>query len=65
MSTDVNPLPDGETLRRMIEAEQQSRVQACQQALQAVLVEHRCELFAQPQVTSDGRIVAVVGLRAT
>lgn len=42
-----------------IEADRKRRAEAAARALQAVLARYRCQLVAVPQLTTDGRIVAV------
>jgi pyruvate/2-oxoglutarate dehydrogenase complex dihydrolipoamide acyltransferase (E2) component len=48
----------------LIAADKERRVQAAAEAVQAALREHECDLVAVPQVTPDGRIVAVVQIVA-
>ena len=45
---------------QLVEADKQVRIQAAATAVQAALLEHGCDLVAVPQITPDGRIVAVV-----
>lgn len=44
----------------LIEQDKQQRVAAALAAIHAVLREHECDLISVPQVTPDGRIIAVV-----
>ena len=48
----------------LVEQDKQRRVQAAAEAVQAALREHGCDLLAVPQLSSDGRVVAVVQLIA-
>lgn len=48
----------------LVEADKQRRVQAAAEAVQAALRDHSCDLVAVPQLTPDGRVVAVVQLVA-
>ena len=48
----------------LVEADKQQRMKAALEAVQAVLVEHNCELVATPQFAPDGRVVAVVQIVA-
>jgi len=45
-----------------IAAFRQQRMKECGEKLAALLTEYRCDLVAVPQITVDGRIVAVVQL---
>lgn len=42
-----------------IEADRQQRAESAAREIQAVLACYRCQLVAVPQLTPDGRIVAV------
>lgn len=42
-----------------IEADRQRRAETAAREIQAVLARYRCQLVAAPQLTPDGRIVAV------
>ena len=48
----------------LVEQDKQRRVEAAAAAVQAALREHGCDLVAVPQLTPDGRVVAVVQLVA-
>ena len=48
----------------LVEADRQRRAKLAAEAVQAALAEHGCELLAVPQITADGRVVAVVQLVA-
>ena len=48
----------------LVEADKQRRVQAAAEAVAAALREHNCDLIALPQITADGRVVAVVQIAA-
>lgn len=43
-----------------IDADRQARARQALARIQAVLEEERCQLVAVPQLTADGRVVAVV-----
>lgn len=45
---------------QLVEADKQSRLQAFGRALELAAQEYRCDLVALPQVTPDGRLVAVI-----
>lgn len=49
---------------QLVEQDKQRRVQAAAEAVQAALKQHECDLVALPQVTADGRVVAVVQIVA-
>ena len=46
--------------KQMIDEERMERARMCLAQIQAALDAHRCQLMAAPQITPDGRIVAVV-----
>lgn len=48
----------------LVEQDKARRIEAAAAAVQAALREHGCDLLAVPQLTPDGRIVAVVQLVA-
>ena len=48
----------------LVEQDKARRIEAAAAAVQAALREHGCDLVAVPQLTPDGRIVAVVQLVA-
>ncbi len=48
----------------LVDADKQRRVRAAADAVQAALAEYQCDLVAMPQITPDGRIVAVVQIVA-
>ena len=48
----------------MVEQDKARRIEAAAAAVQAALREHNCDLLAVPQLTPDGRVVAVVQLVA-
>lgn len=50
--------------RAMVQADNERRVKAAAEAVQAALTEHGCDLVAVPQIAPDGRIVAVVQIVA-
>lgn len=50
--------------KEAIDAYKAARVQECNAAIVKLLEEYGCELQAFPQVTPDGRIVAVLQLAA-
>jgi len=47
-----------------LDADRQARVDRAAARIQAVLAEERCQIVAVPQITADGRIVAVVQIVA-
>ena len=49
--------------RRILDAERERQVQACNAAIQRALQEHGCELVAVARITADGRVAADVQLR--
>lgn len=51
-------------MKAQLEQERQARAEACMAAVQAILKERNCQLVAAPQVTAEGRIVAVVQIVA-
>ena len=48
----------------LVEQDKARRIEAAAAAVQAALREHNCDLLAVPQLTPDGRVVAVVQLIA-
>lgn len=48
----------------LVEQDKQRRGQAAAEAVAAALREHGCDLVAVPQITADGRVVAVVQIVA-
>lgn len=48
----------------LVERDKQRRVQAAAESVAAALREHGCDLVAVPQITPDGRVVAVVQIVA-
>ncbi len=48
----------------LVAADKQRRINAAAEAVAAVLREHQCDLVAVPQITPDGRVVAVVQIVA-
>jgi hypothetical protein len=50
--------------RKLVDADRTSRVQAAADAVQSILREHECDLVALPQISPDGRVVAVVQIMA-
>ena len=60
MTDDMTP----QQAAQLVEADKQRRVQAVAQAIQDVLQQHTCDLAATPQITADGRIVAIVQIVA-
>ena len=49
---------------RIIEAGKKLRVEQAAASIQRVLQDNLCELLATPQITADGRIVAIVQILA-
>ena len=52
-----------EEARTMVALEEQQRIQSCNNMIQQVLQKHNCQLVAFPQITPDGRVVAVVQIQ--
>lgn len=48
----------------LVKADNERRVKAAAEAVAAAMREYDCDLVAVPQVTPDGRIVAVVQIAA-
>jgi hypothetical protein len=59
----VEPIDIG-AAQAAIEADRQQRAESAAREIQAVLARYRCQLVAVPQLTSDGRIVAVSQIMA-
>jgi hypothetical protein len=57
-------LSDLEAALAAIEQDKQARIQEANTAIQSVLQRFRVELIATPQLTADGRVVAVAQLIA-
>lgn len=53
-----------EQMQALIEADRQRRIQLAGDAIKAALELHRCDLLPVPQLTPDGRIVAVLQISA-
>jgi len=53
-----------EQLQQLIESDRNARVGRATQRIREVLDEEQCQLVAQPQITNDGRIVALVQIVA-
>lgn len=54
----INDLPDS-VLAERLDAMLNARSEACMKDIQDVLKRHRCDLRAIPQITEDGRLIAV------
>ena len=62
--SDKQPMMTATEAAALVEQDKQRRVQAAAEAVQAALREHGCDLVAVPQITPDGRVVAVVQIVA-
>lgn len=51
-------------MKQALANERAERVQACANALNAILEQYDCEMAAVPGLTVDGRVVASVQVRA-
>jgi hypothetical protein len=49
-----------EQAAKLIVADQQARINAVRAGMDALLKQHRCQLKAEPQISDDGRLVAVI-----
>ena len=49
-----------EEARALVKQEKAARVSKCAAEIEAVLKAHECRLEPVPQITQDGRVVAVV-----
>ena len=54
-----------EEARTMLALEEQQRVQTCYSEIQQVLQKYNCQLVALPQITQEGRIIAVAQVQTT
>lgn len=48
----------------LVKADNERRVKAAAESVQAALAEYGCDLVAVPQIAPDGRVVAVVQIVA-
>ena len=53
-----------ETARQLIDEDRQTRVNSAAAAIQEILKAQNCDLFAQPQIAPDGRVIAQVQIVA-
>lgn len=54
------PTMTPEQAAKLIVADQQARVNAVRAGIDELLNKHRCQLKAEPQISDDGRLVAVI-----
>jgi hypothetical protein len=59
MSDETKQVVDVATAQAALDADRTQRAEAAGREIQAVLQRHRCQLVAVPQLTQDGRVVAV------
>lgn len=57
--TETKQIVDVATAQAALDADRTQRAGAAGREIQAVLAKYRCQIVAVPQLTQDGRIVAV------
>lgn len=56
----MNSVMTPEQAAALIAADQQTRVDAVRAGIDELLARYRCQLQATPQITQEGRLVAVI-----
>ena len=52
-----------EEIQQLLEQDKNKRLQNCQQEIELILQKYKCQLIAVPQITPDGRTVAITTIQ--
>jgi len=60
MSEEKSHYPDVVQAQAALDAERQARAERAHEEIKAALAKYKCDMVAVPQITPEGRVVAVV-----
>ena len=52
-----------EELQQLFEQDKNTRLQNCKQGIDMILEKYKCQLVTVPQITPDGRIIAITTIQ--